>query len=315
MFDTALQIYSPKIKENDERQNLIVSDALLLCGGVEIGRADRKHKNPDKTSKDGIYQRIEVVQPNSTFIMSINSKFSFEDFKKALARYHSERKDSRFADTEKSFVARIGKNEGKAYMVHDGKNVLNNDKKPVATHFLYSSNTVSDEQFGWIKIELINDEEYLESLDNIALQEKNHHNNVKHKQKELIEKIEKSKEAAVKALNQKEEAKIKAQREEAKIKAQREEQEKIIAEAERLSQMSPLERKIAELESITPMPKTTLLLKNIQNAVLEEFKDEALALLKKLMIENKEWKEQLTGKNPAKDKNYQRTLEVKKLFL
>lgn len=92
MLDTTLQIYQKIIKDNDIRQNLIVSDAILLNGGVEIGRADRKHKNPIKESKKGIYQRIEVIKPNSEFILTINTSFTFEELKSSLKRFHKERK-------------------------------------------------------------------------------------------------------------------------------------------------------------------------------------------------------------------------------
>lgn len=305
MLNTALQIYSPKVKENIPRQNLIISDAQLLKGGVEIGRADRRHKIVGKNSKDGIYQRIEVVKPLSEFVMSMSSKFSFEDLKVALKRYHQERESSRFESTKNSFVARVGKNEGKEYVVDDGRNVLNSEGKPVATHFLYNSNTLTDEEFGWIKIEQISENEYEQSLKDISTQEMKYYEDLKESQRETKEKILKLElEAKQKQL----------QKEQAKLQEEKEIQEAKRKEAEEFSKMSPLERKIKELLDATPMPKTTLILKKINDGTLDEFKDEAIDLLVATMKKDGEWKEKSAKKNPAKDKEYQKTLEVKKLL-
>ena len=270
MFDTALQIYPRKVKDNDIRQNLILSDAMLLKGGVEIGRADRKHKNPDKESKGGIYQRIEVVKPHSEFIFSIDTSFTFKKIQQELKRFHSERKDSRYEETQKSFVARVGKNEGKNYVVDDGTNVLNNDKKPVATHFLYNSDTLKDEQFGWINIELMSEDEYKKSLDEIAKQEKEFYESKELREKELKDKI----------LNEKKDAKRKALE---KQKA-KEAEEKALLQAEKereaeLAAMDPVDKLIDSYDN--DIVKVIIAMKD---GSVEDFEAIKVTLAEKLKV-------------------------------
>jgi CRISPR-associated protein Csm5 len=298
MLDTALQIYPRKIKENDIRQNLVVSDAILLSGGVEIGRADRRHKNPDKKSKEGIYQRIEVIRPKSEFIFTIDSKFTLEEIKQALNRFHAQRKDSRYKESQNSFIARIGKNEGKEYVVDDGRNVTNTKGKPVATHFLYSSDTLKDEQFGWINIELISEDEYQKSLDNIQIQEREYFDNLAQKQKILKESIQK---AEQEAKTRQQEVKAALEAEAKKIELEK------LAKQEVLSKLSPLEREIEMLCEENPSdPKDTVLYQAIESGKFEENKKEALECLCKLMKENGNWKE--SGKPPKKVKRTQQVL-------
>lgn len=302
MLDTVLKIYPAKIKENESRQKLIISDALLLDGSVEIGFSYRVHKNPSKEAKSKIPQMVEIIKPDSSFVCHVKTELAFEKLKELMKNYRRERQGDFFQEDNKSFVARVGKFCGKEYMVDDGRNVTNSYGKPIATHTLYENGGNS---FGWIRFELISDEEYQNGLNSIQAQEEAYFKELTLRQKEIRETIQIAKEQA------QEEALL---REQKRVEAKQELEDAKKAEAQKLANMSPLERKIAELESATPMPKTTLLLKNLQNGVLEEFKNEALTLLKSLMIQNKEWKEQPTGKNPAKDKEYQKTLEVKKLF-
>jgi len=298
MLDTVLQIYPKKIKENDIRQNLIVSDALLVSGGVEIGKANRKHKDPRKISKQGIYQFIEVIYPESKFVFTIKSKFNFEDIKKQLKRFHAQRENSRYEETENSFVARIGKNEGKEYVVDDGTNVLNNDKKPVATHFVYISDTLYDEQFGWIKIELISDNDYVNCLDEITKQEKDYFIKLTNKQKKLKESLHKAKiEAKEKALE-----KQRAIEAEQKAKAKKEK-----AEKERVASLSPFELKIEEIVKQYPdqnASKSVIVFQALEKGKLQEFYQEALKLVKRFMIQEDIWDK------PKKKSAYKRTLKV-----
>jgi len=306
MLDTALQIYPKKIKENDIRQNLLVSDAIFLDGGVEIGRADRRHKNPSKKSKGGIYQRIEVIKPQSEFMFSIDSKFTFEDIKQALNRFHSQRKNSRYKETQNSFVARVGKNEGKDYMVDDGRNVTNTKGKPVATHFLYNSNTLKDEQFGWIKIDLITEDAYKNSLKEIQKQEKKYFDDLTQKQHALKESIQKAqeKEKALKLKKQQE----KEAEEKAKLEAEQQEKE-------RLTTLSPYKLRIEELQKEEPnTPLDTIIFNALTKTELDDFKSEALEDLKQLMLQENKWIEVSKKKNPAKDKNYKRTLKIKEML-
>ena len=75
--------------------------------------------------------------------------------------------------------------------------------------------------------------------------------------------------------------------------------------------MSPFELKLHELSQKEPnIPTNTLIFNNINNGNLNEHKCEALKLLKNIMQENQEWKENTKAKKPEKDKNYQRTLKI-----
>ena len=301
MFDTVFKIYPGKVKKNSVRQNLIVSDASLLNGGVEIGYADRKHRDPRKRSKGGIYQIVEVVKPQSEFVLSVDTRYSFSDIQEMMKRYHSERRDSGYQETKNSFMARVGKNSGKDYVVDDGKNVMNNDGKPLATHFLYSSDTLYDKQFGWIKLELISDDEYQKSVRSVRKQEKEYYQKIEDKQKEIKEQIQKVKDEA-KALALK-----KQQEQEQEAKAETEAKAKREAE---LAAMSPLQRRLQKRQEAEPnTPKITLLKKMIENIEIEVY-CEAVKLLQSMMQEDGKWKEKSAKKNPSKDKEYQLTLKV-----
>jgi len=292
MLNTALQIYPAKIKENNIRQNLIVSDAILLSGGVEIGRANRRDKKPDKKSKEGINPRIEVIKPKSEFVFSIDSKFTFEEIKRALGRFHAQRKGSRYKESQNSFIARVGKNVGKEYVVDDGRNVTNTYGRPAGTNFLYSSDTLKDEQFGWIKIELISEDEYKESLENIQAQEREYFDNLKQKQKTLKEKIQK--------IEQDAKAKKEAAKAALEAEAKKKEQEEL-ARQEALSKLSPLEREVEMLCKENPSSsKDVLLYQAIEKGKFADNRKEALEYLCKLMKENGNWKE--SGNFPKKVK-------------
>jgi len=305
MLETAMKIYvKPPKPSNETRQNIIISDALLLSGGVEIGYANRRHRDPHKKSKDGIYQIIEVIQPNSEFIFTLDTNKTFEDIQKMLKNYHKKRDNSRYEQTQNSFIAKIGKNVAMDYVVEtdDVSQLRNKDGKPLATHFLYSSDTLQDEQFGWIKIEVISDEEYLKALDNISLQEQKYYQNLEDKQKFIKEQIKQEKEQAQKEAEEKEQK----AKEEAMLKAKKEAEEKA-----RLESMSPLERLIEEQQKQNPtIPKYTLILNGIQNGIFDEFKCEALSLAKKEMENSLKWKPKTKAKKPEKDKGYQKTLKV-----
>lgn len=302
MFDTVFKIYTPK-SSNEIRQKLIISDALMIDGGLEIGYSYRKSKNPSKNNESKIPQIVEIIKPNSTFICQIKSEYSFDKFQSMMKSYHNDRKDSIYKETDNSFIARLGKYCGKEYMVDDINDAKNSYEKPIATHTLYEKN---DESFGWIKIELIEDAEYQNLFEKIRYQENAYFHDLEEKQKEIIDRLN--------------EAKLKAEKEriakeQRKLQEQKEAEEQMKLEQERLSLLSPLELKLDELSiQNKSMPKTTLILQNIKNGKLDEFRDEALKLLEKLMKENKEWKEKPTSKNQARDKEYQKTLEIKKLM-
>ena len=305
MLETAMKIYvKPPKASNEIRQNIIISDALLLSGGVEIGYADRRHRNPAKKSKDGIYQIIEVIQPNSEFILTIDSKQSFEDIQKAMKEYHQKRYNSRYEETKSSFIAKIGKNVAMDYVVEvdDVSRLKNKDNKPLATHFLYNSDSLQDEQFGWINIEIISNDEYKYGLDSIAIEEKKYYDNLEQKQKSIKDQIKKEKEQSLKLAKEK---KQKAQ-EEAEFQIKKEADEKA-----RIESLSPLEKIIDEQIKKNPnIPKQTVILNGISQGLYDAFKYDALLILKKEMENTKKWKLETKAKKPEKDKDYQKTLKV-----
>ena len=306
MLDTILKIYPKKIKENEPRQNLIVSDALLLNGGVEIGYSYRRHKNPTKEARSDIPQIVEVIQPASSFLCHIKTEYSFEKLQKMMKDYHDERQGDFFSNTQKSFTVRVGKFCGKEYMVDDGSNVLNSYNKPIATYTIYEKGA---ESFGWIKIELISDEEYKNGLETIKFQENKYFEDVKDRQAEVVGTIEIAKQEALKLAKEKEQKEL-----EQKLK--KDEKEK--AEKERLSKLSPFDVKLEEIIDAEPnktMSHSLIILNNIKSGVLDEFKKEALEKIKTLMKESGEWREiEPKPKPPKLYKDYQRTLEIKMML-
>lgn len=300
MLDTVFGIYPPK-SSNEERQKLIVSDALLLDGGVEIGYSNRKHRNKKEAGK-GIPQMVEVIKPNSTFILTITTKFSFEQLQNFMKLYHNDRKNSLYEEDNKSFTARVGKYSGKEYMVDSNRNLKNSYGKPLATHSLYNSDTLKDKMFGWIKFELINDEIYQKSLDDIKLQEQSYYENRDRKQAKIVQKIEKAQEETKAKELQKQKEIEEKQRKAAELKAEKE---------AKLAAMSPFERKIDELvkKNQSNMSESVIVLQAVENGEIdEEFKCEALDFVKEKMIAEKSWKER--SSKPNKDKAHKRTLKV-----
>jgi hypothetical protein len=252
MLDTVLGIYAKKVKSNEPRQRLILSDALLLEGKSEIGYAYRKHKNPTKTARSEIPQMVEIISLGSTFVLSIKTEYSFSKIQEMIKNYHNERRDSKYSQTANSFVARVGKFCGKEYMVDDGRNVLNSYDKPIATHTLYESG----DAFGWVKIEQITKEMYDDSLESIALQEQNYYRKLEEKQKEILEKIAHQKEEQ-RALAL---AKAKREKEEAEAKAKKEAEEKA-----KLASMTPVQRLVESYSDVA------VLINDMRAGQIEDF--------------------------------------------
>lgn len=82
-----------------------------------------------------------------------------------------------------------------------------------------------------------------------------------------------------------------------------------IEEKEYLNNLNPIERKLLSYKQDS-IPKATLLFNAIKEGIFDDMKNEALSKLKEIMIKEYLWKETTNAKNPNKDKNYQRTLEV-----
>ena len=77
-----------------------------------------------------------------------------------------------------------------------------------------------------------------------------------------------------------------------------------------LDSFSPIEQKLLSYNNKSSIPKTTLLLNAIKEGIFDDMKSEVLAELKRIMIDENSWKETTNAKNPDKDKNYKRTLQV-----
>ena len=277
MLDTVFQIYQQKIRENAIRQQLKLSDMVLLNGETKIEYCYRRHKNPDKKAKSPIPQIVEIVNKEAVFIGSMQTNFDFIDVKNRFIDYFNanSRKNSYFEVTNDSFVARVGKFSGKAFMVDRGDNVLNSKFKPVATHTLDEN----DEPFGWIKIELISDREFSDSLNKIESKNRQYFQDVENRQKGIRETIAEQKE---KLLKEKEE---KIQKEEAKKRALQEAEDQ---RREILFNMSPAEKIIDSFGGDIAKIINAMRADEIEN--LKEIKEELAKKLKeKMQKDPKQW--------------------------
>ena len=106
---------------------------------------------------------------------------------------------------------------------------------------------------------------------------------------------------------------LQRQKEEAAQQLRQRQKEK--EDAERRQRMSPFEREIEEICTSDPNSKrSTLLLKAIESGRFGDERNNALVKLREFMQNDGEWKEVSNKKNPAKDKDHQRTLKVKKML-
>ena len=297
MLDTVMHIYSsPEVASNEERQKLAISDAILLDGGTEIGYCYRKHKNPSKEAKKTIPQIVEIIKPNSTFILTIKSSYDFDTIKSRVQNYLLQREKDKIKKIKNGFIARIGKFSGKPYMVYESKHTTNSYGKEVATHTLYEK---EDAPFGWVRFERIEPKEFENYLRTIEEFEKAYFEELQSRQKEILDTIREA---------EKLEKQRKLERQKAKKEAERKAQEEKAKREAELAAMTPLERKVEELKEVHPNPNNTddiILYQAIKNGELDEFKCEALKLLKQVMQENQKWNE-----NKPKKKTYKRTQEV-----
>lgn len=247
MFDTVLGIYPPK-ENNAKRQELIISDAVLVEGGTKVAYSYRVHKNPSKEAKSQIPVIVESVDEESSFVCSVTSPHSFDDLKEYMSQYYRDREDSWFKADASSFVARIGKFSGKPYMVADGKNVKNSYGKPVATHMVHED---GNKPFGWIRIELISKESYDTLRELASKRDAASRERVQNRQKTVRENIAASQQAREQELLKKAEE----ERRRAERKAQEEAEAKAAAkaEAERLASLSPVDRLMEEHDNLADL--------------------------------------------------------------
>ncbi len=221
------------------------------------------------------------------------------------------------AKAGKGFLARIGRHSGAVAMTLDGHrqifipqmkkdqegNPLSPDQKYVSSPFTYwlASNVdavKSAEFIGWFYCEVITDEAYREVLEAFENNLRNQQERRLSVERELAEQEERMRQKQEEIMRREE------MEEKRRIEHQRAEEAKRAA-------MSPLERVIEELKEANPDPNATadiILFNAIKNGELDEFKCEALKLLKEEMQKAKKWVEQ--SKKPEKDKKYKRTQEV-----
>ncbi len=267
MLGTVFKIYPAKIRDNEVRQNLVISDALALNSISEIGYSYRKHKHPGKESRSSIPQMVEIIKEGATFIVSVSTTKNLEDIKSMMQRYLDERKETRFEFPTNGFVARVGKFSGKEYMVDDGTNVLNTYDKPVATHTLYETD---EEEFGWLEFKLIDDVEYNNGLKEIKLQESAYYDEVHLRQKETVDAIELQKEANRKAIEEKELKEKEEVEREATLKAE---------EEVKLAAMTPIDKLIYSYDDIS------LLINDMKAGNIEDFENIKSELAQKIKAE------------------------------
>jgi hypothetical protein len=302
VFDTFLHIYSkPEVSSNEVRQRLIISDSVLIEGSSKIGYCFRKHKNPSKSAKSKIPQIVEVIPVNNTFITTIKTDYSFEKIKQSAKEFYKNKSNSMYQETNNSFVVRIGKFSGKEY-VTDVENVKNSYGKSIATHTLYED----ESPFGWLKVELINKDEYDRLFNISSTKEEEYYKNLNCRLDDIKNFIQVQKQKQKEELAKKEA--LKKAEEEAKRKKEQELKEK-------LAKMSPIDKKIFELQQNHPNPNDSIdviIFNALKNGLLDEFKCEALKKLKEEMQKLKKWVE--TSKKPQKDKKFKRTQEVIKML-
>ncbi len=111
--------------------------------------------------------------------------------------------------------------------------------------------------------------------------------------------------------------KLERQRQQEETASRKAEQAK--AEVERLAGMSPLEREIAQVVKASTSQQGAAyltVLKALKEGCWEDegSRNRVAEWIRGEMISAKQWIEQSKKKNPAKDKNHQRTLEVKKFL-
>lgn len=293
MIGTAMKIYPRKIEEYYIRQNLIISDAISLNGDVEIGYMRRTDRDKDQIiqKRGGISSIVETIKENSEFIFTINSKFKFDEIKENIKNYHSKRENSIYQESQNSFIARVGKFSGMDYVVDNIKDAKQpRTNKPLGTHSLYDFDNDKLKQFGWIKIELIEDDEYQKALEDISNQEKNYFIALEDKQKAIKNTIQKSKDEA--------------------IKAQRDKEERDKKEAEALENAK--RKREIELASMSSIDKIIDSFDNDIVKVINAMKDASIENLEEIKIELANKLKTIMQKDPKQwDKAKQKALKRK----
>ncbi len=288
----------------EKYSNLKLNDNQFL---IKIG----KHSGARAVTIDGLRKilvKIAQIQ-NKKNEKKLNFK---EQIEKRLERLH---KKSYFENKDilEFFVENSNLTEKEQAIQRDAYNFLQNPKKlekkvskkdrvtinsflnQETTIWLFNGNNNENLSFGWMLCEIIDKNEY-EKL-------KRNKENYKILKQEIIQNINKELEKQKQIQEEK-----RKQKEQEEI----ERQKALKAEQEKLTKMSPLDRKIYELQKNNPNPNETIdivIYKALKDGEMNEFKCEALKLLRKKMQENGKWNE-----NKPKKKTYKRTMDVMEML-
>lgn len=308
MFDTILNIFEPSKEE--ERKDLSLSDALIYQGATKIAYTYRRHKDKTKSAKSPIPQIKEYIEPDSKFLLVIKCKYDFKELKEKVENFYASREGYTKSPKQSSFIARLGKYSGQEYMLYDIKDTKNSyNKNIISTHTLNEE----DKQFGWIELSQISKEDYEKNINAIYESEIQREKDITLKQKSIKDNIKK--------FDDEKKYQDNIKKEEDNIKKEEDKKEKELQilkkeqEEQRINNLSPFEKKLNDIFLLSPAePKTTVLLNAIKQEKFSTEKKQALEYLKKLMQEEGKWKDSTNKKDPNKDKNFQRTKEIKKML-
>ncbi len=301
-------------------------------------KKDKNHQGNREKKVEEIANYVEAIKPNQSFeieIKDLHEKQIFQNLSMMCNKFYI----PFFADDEKQYFTKDTNAVNKAKNANKGMFIINvgrfsgaerkslnsiryikaskaNDKSVTSARTFALESSTDDKvyfensliPFGWAMCEKLENDDYAFKKSVLSIKEK---------QAEM----RKGKFVALDVLNtqkqkmveEKEKDIIEQQKakEEAQRKAQKEKEER---EA-KLAAMSPLERKIEELKESNPNPNETvdiIIFNALKNRQLDEFRCDALTLLKEEMQKLKKWVEQ--SKKPEKDKKYKRTQEVIKML-
>jgi len=290
-------------------------------------KKDKNHQATRTSKVENIANFVEAIKPNQSFEIEINdmneeqifknlawlcNKFYIPFFANDTKQYFAKKTDSveKTKNADKNMfiinVGRFGGAESKSLNnIRYIKASKANDKSTTSARTFALEKNVNDttyfEQeilpFGWIMCEKIEKFESMKNNRSKELREK------KFDAIDNLRKIQKKKEIEI-------QQKIEQKKQQEQEELQKAQEEKAAQEAQ-LAAMSPLERKIEELKNANQNPNDTddvIIFQNIKNGNLDEYKCEALELLKGLMKKNGKWNE-----NKPKKKTHARTMEVIKM--
>jgi len=163
------------------------------------------------------------------------------------------------------------------------------------------------QSFGWLLCEVIDLSKFENTLKEFRAYEKKSVEEVRAKQIAILAQIEERKQQSLNEKKKMEnDARLEKEKEEKEEKKKAEELEKLSLCRRQFEQMADTDK--------SNTPKYTLLLQEIKKGAFDSCKCEMVTYLKELMQDAKKWKETTSSKKPARDNEYQKTLEVIKLI-